>query len=318
MKRIPRYLRINYTPGTYVREFDGWRGVGICFVLLAHYFPHYFAGSWVFMEMFFVMSGFLITGILLDSKSKKDYYTTFIAHRIVRIFPLYYLCLAIVFFLISTSWLDLSYYREKQAWFWLYGQNWLFSVDGWPKTKGLYHFWSLAIEEQFYIVWPLIVWLFSSKGLMRFCIFLFFFSIVFRNTGIFVFHYQQPFTYVATLGRMEGIALGAIIAIMVRSDRTWLEKYTIQVTMTSGILCAIAFMLAGTMTFQHYIHYTVNFTLVDIFFAGMIVLTMCDDQLILFKKLLNHPLFKQIGVTSYCLYIFHYTIQDIIQTNIAR
>lgn len=311
-----RYLTINYSPGTYVKEFDGWRGVGICFVVLAHYFPSYFIGSWVFMEMFFVMSGFLITGILMDSKSKKDYYKNFIARRVVRVFPLYYICLAIVFFLIPASWLDLSYYREKQAWFWLYGENWLFSIDGWPKTKALHHFWSLAIEEQFYIVWPLMVWMFSSKGLMRFCIFLFFFSIVFRNTGIYFFHYEKPFTYVATFGRMEGIALGAIIAIMVRTDqKIWLEKYTYPITIISGILCVIAFILAGSMMFEHVIHYTINFTIVDIFFAGMIVMTMCDDRLILFKKLLNYPLIKQIGVMSYCLYIFHYPIQDIIQTN---
>src|ERR1700748_391568 len=93
-------LKIDYQPGKYVKEFDGWRGVGICFVVLAHYFPVYFIGSWVFMEMFFVMSGFLITGILMDSKTKKNYFKTFYLRRVLRVFPLYYLALIILFFLI--------------------------------------------------------------------------------------------------------------------------------------------------------------------------------------------------------------------------
>jgi peptidoglycan/LPS O-acetylase OafA/YrhL len=59
----------------------------------------------------------------------------------------------------------------------------------------------------------------------------------------------------------------------------------------------------------------VNYTLVDIFFAGMITMTMCSDRLLALKKVLNMPLFKQIGVMSYCLYIFHYPIQNIVQLN---
>jgi peptidoglycan/LPS O-acetylase OafA/YrhL len=312
--RKPWCLNIDYKPGTYVKEFDGWRGVGICFVILAHYFPSYFIGSWVFMEMFFVMSGFLITGILLDTKSKPAYYRNFIGRRIVRVFPLYYLCLVILFFLIPRTWIDLSYYRERQAWFWLYVENWLYSLDGWPKVKALHHFWSLAIEEQFYIIWPFVVWFFSSRGLLRFCVFLFFFSILFRNTGMY-FKFVMPFPYVATFGRMEGITLGAIIAIMLRTDKYYLEKYTYPITIISAILSVSAFFIAGTMMFEDPIHFSINYTLVDIFFAGMITMTMCDDRLLMFKKLLNKPVIKQIGIMSYCLYIFHYPIQNIIQIN---
>ncbi len=171
-----RFLTINYQPGTYVKEFDGWRGVGICFVVLAHYFPGYFIGSWVFMEMFFVMSGFLITGILMDTKLKPRYFRNFFARRVVRVFPLYYMSLVILFFLIPNSWIDLSYYRQHQVWFWLYAENWLFSLQGWPTVKALHHYWSLAIEEQIDIVWPFIVMGFSTRNLLKFCIFIFFFQ----------------------------------------------------------------------------------------------------------------------------------------------
>ncbi len=307
-------VRINYQPGTYVKEFDGWRGLGISFVVLAHYFPGYFIGSWVFMEMFFVMSGFLITGILMDSKSSEHYYRNFIGRRVVRVFPLYYLCLIILFFLVPVKWIDLSYYREHQTWFWLYIENWLYALDGWPKVKALHHFWSLAIEEQFYLSWPFFVFIFSSKGLIRFCIFLFFFSILFRNIGLHI-GFVMPFPYVATFSRMEGITLGAMIAILVRTDKSILEKYVYPVTIISGLIAILGFVLAKSMMFQAQAHYTFNYTFVDLFFAGMITLTICENQLVLLKRLLNKKLFKQLGIMSYGLYIFHYPIQNMIENN---
>lgn len=307
-------IEIDYTPGKYIQEFDGWRGVGIVFVVLAHYLPKVFIGSWVFMEMFFVMSGFLITGILLDTKSKPGYYSRFIYRRTVRVFPLYYLSLVILFFLIPKSWIDLSYYREHQLWYWLYAENWLYAIDGWPDVKALHHFWSLAIEEQFYIIWPVVVLLFSPKNLVRFCIFLFFFSIAFRNIGIHQ-GFVMPFPYVATFGRMEGIVLGAIIAVLVRTNKSVLERFTLPVTVISGILSFILFLVADKMIFQDPIHYTVNYTLVDIFFAGMIVLTLCSKQLKGFKIILNQSFVRKLGVMSYCIYIFHYPIQVIAEYN---
>jgi len=308
----PHKLQIDFIPGTYVKEFDGWRGVGIIFVVLAHYIPSAFIGSWVFMEMFFVMSGFLITGILMDSKQKKGYYKNFMFRRVLRVFPLYYLSLIILFFLIPESWADLSYYRENQAWFWLYGENWLFAMEGLHPAKALNHFWSLAIEEQFYIVWPLSVFIFSPKALIRFCIFLFFFSILFRNTGMYLGFMNPPFAYVASLGRMEGIVLGAIIAVLVRTDRTILEKYTYPVTIISGVVSMVLFLIAGTMHMDYRVNYQFNYTAVDIFFAGMIVLTLCSKELVFLKKIFNIPLIAKLGIMSYCIYIFHHPIHVII------
>ncbi|PZR27822.1 MAG: hypothetical protein DI535_08725 [Citrobacter freundii] len=309
-----RQATITYKPGSFVKEFDGWRGLGMMFVLLAHYFPSIFIGSWVFMEMFFVMSGFLITGILIDAKGKSGYYTKFMGRRIVRVFPVYYVFLAIIFFAIPASWVDLSYYKDHQAWFWLYGQNWLYATEGWPAMKGLHHLWSLAIEEQFYIVWPLVVLAFSKKGLIRFCLFLFAFSFVFRNTGMNM-GFVMPFPYVATLGRMEGLVLGAIIAVLVRTDRSFLERWAFPVTVISGAMAILLFALSGTMMFQDPLQYGLNYTVVDIFFAGMITLTLCEGQLKNFKKILSMPVFVWLGVVSYCMYILHYPIQVIVETN---
>jgi peptidoglycan/LPS O-acetylase OafA/YrhL len=313
MVDVSKRVEISYVPGKYVKEFDGWRGVGIIFVVLAHYFPKYLIGSWVFMEMFFVMSGFLITGILLDtkeSKTTKTYFKSFILRRVVRVFPLYYLALVILLFMIPHTWLDTSYQKDHQWWYWLYIQNWLFSIEGWPPVKGLSHFWSLAIEEQFYIMWPFVIFLFSKKGLIRFCIFLFFFSLIFRNTGT-EFGFVQPFQYVNTFARMEGIVLGALIAILVRTNKDLLERYTYPVTVIAGALSVGVFFYAGTMHMEYLYNYMINYTLVDIFFAGLIVMTLCKNELPGLKKIFNIGIIKQLGVMSYCIYIFHLPIQII-------
>jgi peptidoglycan/LPS O-acetylase OafA/YrhL len=313
-----RLVNITYEPGKYVKELDGWRGISIFFVALLHYFPTFFIGSWIFMELIFVISGFLITGILMDTKSKKNYYKNFLIRRILRIFPLYYLCLFGLFFLLPSSWLDMSYYRAHQLWFWLYAENWLFSIDGWPAVKALRHFWSLAIEEQFYISWPLFVAIFSSKNLIKFCIFLFFFSFLFRNFGMHL-GFVMPFPYVATLGRMEGIVLGAIIAILVRTNKSILEKYAYPVTIVSAFLTLSVFAITGTMHMEYPVHYMITYTLFDFFFAGMIVLTICKDELIPFKRrVLNSTFFRQMGAMSYCIYIFHRPIQIIVQENFFK
>ena len=138
-------VNITYQRGEFVNELVGWRGVSIFFVALLHYFPSIFRVSWVFMELIFVVSGFLITGILMDTKSRPNYYKSFIIRRLLRIFPLYYLCLFVTFFLLPHSWLDLTYYKQHQLWFWLYAENWLFAIDGWPVVKafGIFGLWLL-------------------------------------------------------------------------------------------------------------------------------------------------------------------------------
>ena len=110
-------LIIDYKPGEYVKELDGWRFIAVIGVILLHYIPRFFIGAWVVMDLFFVLSGFLITGILLDTKQEKGYYKNFIIRRVIRLFPLYYLCLFIVFFLITDSFFDLCYYKQHQAWY---------------------------------------------------------------------------------------------------------------------------------------------------------------------------------------------------------
>ncbi len=154
---------------------DGVRGLAIAAVMLTHgagvfvpspandWLLKWFRYGWMGVDLFFVLSGFLITGILLDTAEAGNRARSFYARRILRIFPIYYLTLFGCMLLISISrsaraGAPLQGWKDYLAYL-LYFQNWLPLWHG-GNLPGSYlgHFWSLGVEEQFYFVWPCVVW----------------------------------------------------------------------------------------------------------------------------------------------------------------
>jgi peptidoglycan/LPS O-acetylase OafA/YrhL len=119
------------------------------------------------VDLFFILSGFLITGILYDSRTSPAYFQNFYMRRVLRIFPLYYAVLAVVFFVVplipALRESELAALRAHQAWAWSYGVNVYLSIKGSWALYYLDHFWSLAVEEHFYLVWPLVVWAIGGR-----------------------------------------------------------------------------------------------------------------------------------------------------------
>jgi len=159
---------------------DGIRGIAILAVLLFHFVaPENRDGfantavSWLFsygalgVDLFFILSGFLITGILYDSRTAEHYFRNFYMRRLLRIFPLYYGVLIVIFLVLplipGLRGSELTELRAHQAWAWLYAVNIYLAIhDGWVLSY-IEHFWSLAVEEQFYLIWPLAVSLLAAK-----------------------------------------------------------------------------------------------------------------------------------------------------------
>ena len=166
-----------------------------------------------------MLSGFLITGILLDTRDSERYFTTFYARRILRIFPLYYLVLLLAFVVLPKFPAVHPVLAGQDAlppqWpYWLYLTNFSIAEGGW--VHGWVDVgWSLAIEEQFYLVWPLVIWLCPPRVVALLCA-----VIIVAEPFARVFARETEVAalpiYVLTWFRLDGLAIGALLAVAQR------------------------------------------------------------------------------------------------------
>ena len=309
-------INVQYEKG-YIPALDGVRGAAILLVILFHclegsIYPISILSKigWVGVDLFFVLSGFLITGILIDTKGKKNFILTFFFKRILRIFPLYYLSLLIFFTVIlipnvtSTNYyLNIGHF-DNIFYFLTYTQNILFSFKGWGVTDILNHFWSLAIEEQFYLFWPLVVMFFSNKRIILISFLLIFTSLIIRN-----FYVDNPFSYVFTLSRMDALSIGSISAILIRKNIYLINKYIhyIFVISLSTLFFIILITHSLKITNIHFIRY--GYTVFDILFASLIILTF-DTKKIgkITCWIFNIKFLRFLGKYSYGIYVYHWLL----------
>jgi peptidoglycan/LPS O-acetylase OafA/YrhL len=206
----------------HLKELDGIRGFAALMVMCFHFFQYngFHGAPWketiqklsIFgqtgVNLFFVLSGFLITRILLSTKNETGFFQTFYIRRLLRIFPLYYLFLLLYYFVLPLlSHTPLVPWRQ-QWYFWVYLQNFAFTF-GWS-NNGPNHFWSLAVEEHFYFFWPVLVYFLSLKKLTAAACGLILLSFVIRlvlmNTG-----FNSGFYF--TFTNLDGLAAGTLLAI---------------------------------------------------------------------------------------------------------
>lgn len=222
-------------PPEHVAALDGVRGLAVLMVLahnlnlldgdlgaLARAISLAMDFGWVGVQLFFVLSGFLITGILLDTRRRPGYWRAFLGRRVLRIFPLYYTVLIGAFVVAPRITGRPTPGHEHQIWLWTYLANWAepfgLGVPWFP------HFWSLAIEEQFYLVWPLLVRALSPRALVRVCGGLTVVALISR-IALRVAGYGSQGAYMFTICRFDALALGAVAAVVVRTPepRAWVE-----------------------------------------------------------------------------------------------
>jgi peptidoglycan/LPS O-acetylase OafA/YrhL len=203
------------------------------------------AAGWTGVQLFFVLSGLLITGILLEAVGSRDYFRRFYVRRTLRIFPLYYAVLAGAFLVIPllfgpSRWSEAA--RQNQGWFWTYTANWGDPLG--HGVKGLSHFWSLAVEEQFYLIWPLLVVALPPKRLLYVCA-----GVLVLSPFIRLLLYVGGLPSLAisefTICRLDALAAGAMLAILLRESTgpRWLAHWHRRIGWASAIaiVCLVAF-----------------------------------------------------------------------------
>ena len=302
-------------------SLDGVRGLAILSVMLCHSLWRLNATTtpqrlfaWVAyqggigVDLFFVLSGFLITGILVDSRAATNFFQSFYARRVLRIFPLYYAFLLLAFclfpFVIATDWLP----APTDRWmYWCYLTNWLALSHGPWRHNVMGHFWSLAVEEQFYLCWPLLVWLLKPAKLLHVLLIGEATLIVGRIWWVSA-HGASVAVSMATLTRMDGLLLGSACAILIR-QRHFPARLVRRLPIVAIGGVALHLVLAKTSQDANQYGQTLGLPILGISFATLVLYAaLTDDSRGAMQSLLRWRGLTQMGKYSYGMYIFHVPI----------
>ncbi len=296
---------------SYYPALDGLRGIAIILVICCHnlnFLPHFELG-WVGVDLFFVLSGFLITDILLKAREEKNFLQNFFLRRILKIFPLYYGVL-LVFFIAAPFFQGLAvqyqYYNQDQPMSWLHLQNWLYITHEKPTDlMPMGHFWSLSVEEQFYLFWPFIVFVVHSTRRLKHivytvlivCIFSRLSSWLSFGNGYFNFHFQY-------MTRLDGLCIGSLIAIWRFSSYEQAKKNLLRLAAVVLSIQLILFIVSRTI-FTPLPHFRfIGYTTIAALF-GIIVYFAIEKRTVYSKLLLENSLMRYTGKISYGLYVYH-------------
>jgi peptidoglycan/LPS O-acetylase OafA/YrhL len=332
----------------YIPELDGLRAVAILLVVIFHcrtivqpvadapggvarpivdpvsglqdLYLGFAEAGWVGVDLFFVLSGFLITGILIDTVGKPGYFRSFYIRRVLRIFPLYYAALAafaIGYHLLGIQRLAPASTGAEVA-HWFYVQNWL-PLFGVEWTRPLAHFWSLGVEEQFYLCWPALVLVSARRNrVAQLCLWTIAFALVMRL--LFWWAGVAEEGNFATVTKMDTLAIGGYLACLQRGAGTaarpgWLDRVDGQgrgltVALVVSALAVLAVAAWGGSFFRPTNRHIFLFGLfpVAVLFGATLGLTiLARDSSPWIRFLRTRPMLA-IGKVSYGIYIVHWPL----------
>lgn len=297
---------------SHIKSLDGLRAIAALMVMFFHFFQNLTFSDTTFsiikkissfgqtgVSLFFVLSGFLITRILIRDKTNDNYLLNFYLRRSLRIFPLYYLYLALIFFIIplveGSNIPDFS----KQIYHWVYLQDFAITFE-WSHAGPL-HFWSLAVEEHFYLFFPLLVYYLKENQLVIALFGIMLSSILMR---IILNHYNYEVFYF-TFTRMDELAFGGYLAVLEMKKKLTPENskkfiYLLVVTILPLIVLWIIFSSQANTVMQ-----VVKFTLIGLFYFGIIGFFVSVRHNHILNSFLTSNFLTFTGKISYGLYVYH-------------
>jgi len=295
----------------YYKNLDGIRAFAAIIVMFFHFFQSVQIDSnslvnvlkkiSVFgqtgVDLFFVLSGFLITRILINSKSSPHFFKNFIFRRIVRIFPLYYLFLFLYFF-IAPILLNTQFIPINEQWFYyVYLQN-IGATFNW-NLNGPEHFWSLAVEEHFYLFWPFLIYFFNQKRIKYLIAIIVVGTIFLRylmirnNLGVFYF----------TFTRIDALAIGAGLSLLELNfvfQKKNKNKFLILLLILVVPMVVFWIKLSGSGSLE-----VIKYSLLALFYFALIGYVLCLSPNNFVNTILESKLLNFSGKISYGLYVYH-------------
>ncbi len=301
---------------------DGLRGLAILLVMALHFVgdatPQNLGERLVVkvssygllgVDLFFVLSGFLITGLLLDAKGQPHYFRNFYARRTLRIFPLYYAVLAILFLvvpLLATPTPALEAARRQQAWLWTYTANFYIAAKAsWALTYAS-HFWSLAIEEQFYVLWPLVVFAVRRETLERICVGVIVGALGLR-IGLALWDVSQLSISVLTPCRADTLCTGALLAALARRE-SGAEPLLRRAGAAALASAAALIVLSAWCAITHAglpVLVQIQNSLFALFFGALTLVSVVPPERSRLARVFRGSPLRLFGKYSYGLYVYH-------------
>jgi len=305
-----------------VRALDGVRGLAILLVMI-HHFTLIPAGpavdnalhavsrlGWTGVDLFFVLSGYLITSILVEYKGDARYFSAFYARRVLRILPLYYAVLALVLVILPPL-IDVGKVHGSSIWYWLHASNIRFALFGF-NHRNLNIAWSLAIEEQFYLFWPLVVHLVPREKMARVSLGFFAASVLCRF-GFELAGASWITTYVSTPCRLDGLALGAFLACLPQEKLRLSRRPATRVLLGAATVTLAVIALGRSLAMESRFAPTVGFAALAVLWGSVLVLALSTP---LVNRLFSWRGLVVLGKYSYALYLFHPTVADLVKTHL--
>ena len=269
--------------------------------------PHVLYGAvvlgWCGVDLFFVLSGFLITGGLLRTKTASNYFESFYGRRILRIFPVFYLALAITFGIlphfISSPPLPPPH---DYLYYWLYLNNWAPLMQILNNTQFVGHFWSLAVEEQFYLVWPAVV-LWVSRKHLYFVASLGVLCAPLLRAALVHSGVQNEVIYRNSFCRVDSLMVGVLCALLVSEPQIyeWVQRGPLLLFWCGWMAWAgSAYMLGGWYIRTPMLIWGMTSNAVGF---GLVLLGCLASSP--WNKILSWTPLRLIGMWSYGIYVYH-------------
>jgi peptidoglycan/LPS O-acetylase OafA/YrhL len=299
---------------------DGVRGTAAAMIFVYHYgggaqspfLPLRMVGNllhvgWVGVSLFFVLSGYLISGILWDGYAKPGWWKRFYIRRSLRIFPLYYLALLLA----ALVWLSLGFSVHRISALWVY----ILYLQDAPYFNAhfvlplvgveLVHFWSLAVEEQFYLVWPFVFALVAGKRrrAIQLILVLWLTSLVFRLAMLGV--HGEGWSGYFLFGRAGELLAGAYLAMTMRGDQCEQQRLfrALPYVLGCSLLCLLFISwVSGTGEISTPWWSTAGLAALSVLFASMIGMALRPGIL---QSIFQTPVLRWLGKISYGIYVYH-------------